>query len=185
VIPWSERTFQYTAKQDCLPSEGVVKLGGRDAREVVFAGPQSFACLDFGRGVWPRRCVWNWGAASGRQAEHVVGLHLGGQWTDGTGMTENALCVDGRLTKISEDLAWDYAPDDFMQPWRIRAPKSGAVDLRFTPFLGRVAGNNTGLVRSVVHQLFGHWDGEIVDAEGRRIRVSELLGWAEEHVARW
>jgi hypothetical protein len=77
VIPWSERTFQYTAKQNCLPSEGVVKLGGRDAREVVFAGPQSFACLDFGRGVWPRRCVWNWGAASGRQAEHVVGLNLG------------------------------------------------------------------------------------------------------------
>jgi hypothetical protein len=185
VIPWSERTFQYTAKQNCLPAQGHVRLGGPAGQRIDFAGAQSFACLDYGRGVWPRRCVWNWGAASGRQGERVIGLNLGGQWTDGTGATENALCVDGRLTKVSEPLSWSYSGDDFMQPWQIRAPRSHAVDLRFTPFLDRVAATNAGLVRSQVHQLLGHYDGEIRDDAGARIEVRGLLGWAEEHIARW
>ena len=41
----------------------------------------------------------------------VLGFNLGGAWTDGTGMTENGICLDGRLSKIggiaytTEDLA--------------------------------------------------------------------------------
>ena len=185
VIPWSDREFQYTAKQNCLPAEGEVALAGASPARISFAGPQSFACLDFGRGVWPRRITWNWGAASGRQGGQVVGLNLGGRWTDGTGMTENALCIDGRLSKVSEPLEWDYARADFMRPWRIRAPQSGSVDLRFTPFLDRVARTNAVVIRSEVHQLFGHYDGEIRDGAGRSIPIAGLLGWAEEHIARW
>jgi hypothetical protein len=185
VIPWSLREFQYTAKQNALPAEGELKLGGASGRRIAFGGPGSFAVLDFGRGVWPRRIAWNWGAASGRQGDRVVGLNLGGRWTEGTGMTENALCVDGRLTKVSESLEWDYAREDFMRPWRIRAPRTGAVDLRFVPFLERVARTDVVVVRSEVHQLFGRYEGEIRDAERRRIPIHGLLGWAEEHVARW
>lgn len=182
VIPWDERTFQYTAKQNCLPANGALVWG--DAT-IDFSGPDAFAVLDFGRGVWPRRCTWNWGAASGRQGDRIVGLNLGGQWTDDTGMNENALCVDGQLTKVSETLVWDYDPNAFMQPWRIRAPQTRGVDLRFTPFLEREAGTNTGLVRSEVHQLLGRYEGEIRDADGTCIPIANLLGWAEEHVARW
>lgn len=49
-----------------------------------------------------------------------MGLQLGGKWTVGTGMTENALCVDGRLTKIGEELDWGYS--DFLGPWTVRTP---------------------------------------------------------------
>jgi hypothetical protein len=182
VIPWNDRTFQYTAKHTALPSQGRVQWG---EREVRFEGPHSFACLDYGRGVWPRRCIWNWGAASGRRGEGSIGLNLGGKWTDGTGMTENALCIDGRLTKVSETLDWRYDPDDFTQPWRIEAPRSGQVSLRFTPFLERVAAARAGPVRSEVHQLFGRYDGHVISGAGERVEVRDLVGWAEEHVARW
>jgi hypothetical protein len=182
VIPWDERTFQFTSKHTALPSRGHVRWG---EREVRFEGRESFACLDFGRGVWPRQCIWNWGAASGWREGGSVGLNLGGKWTDGTGMTENALCIDGRLTKVSETLDWHYDPDDFMQPWRIEAPSGGGVSLRFTPFLERVARANAGLVRSEVHQLFGRYDGHVIPDSGERIEVRRLVGWAEEHVARW
>jgi len=182
VIPWNARTFQFTAKHTALPSRGRVRWG---EREVDFEGPQSFACLDFGRGVWPRHCIWNWGAASGRRERGTIGLNLGGKWTDGTGMTENALCIDGRLSKVSETLDWHYDPDDFMQPWRIEASRSGQVSLRFTPFLERVSRANAGLVRSEAHQLFGRYDGHVIDDSGERIDVRQLVGWAEEHVARW
>ena len=40
----------------------------------------------------------------GRRRAQASGMQLGGKWTDGTGMTENALVVDGRLSKISEEL---------------------------------------------------------------------------------
>jgi len=181
VVPWNERTFQFTSKQNCLPAVGVVTLG---ESETLFAGEQSFACLDFGRGIWPRHCRWNWGSASGRQDGRLLGLNLGGQWTDGTGSTENGVFVDGCLHKLSTDLVWQYDKTHFMRPWHISDP-GGRLALTFTPFLERVAASNVGLVRSEVHQMFGHYDGQITTTEGEVVAVRELTGWAEDHVAVW
>lgn len=181
VIPWNEKTFQFTSKQNTLPAEGVVQMG---KATIPFTGEQSFACLDLGRGIWPRDCVWNWGSASGKQNGRIIGLNLGGQWTDGTGMTENGICVNGRLTKISEDLQWRYDKTDFMVPWRITAP-SGQIDLTFTPFLERIAASDLWLIQSEVHQMFGHYNGCIFTKDGEEIEIHNLVGWAEDHVAKW
>ena len=181
VIPWDERTFQFTSKQNTLPSEGTVNIGEETVR---FSGEQSFACLDFGRGIWPRDCAWNWGSASGRQDGRTVGLNLGGQWTDGTGLTENGICVDGRLTKISETLQWRYDKSNFMRPWHITAP-SGVLDLTFTPFMERIAASNLWLVKSEVHQMFGRYSGTVTTERGEKISVENMVGWAEDHVAKW
>jgi len=181
VVPWNERTFQFTSKQNCLPAEGIVRVG---EQETVFGGAQSFACLDFGRGIWPRHCRWNWGSASGNQAGRLIGLNLGGQWTDRTGSTENGIFVDGRLHKLSNDLTWQYNKKDYKQPWRITEP-DGRVELTFTPFLERVATSNVWLVRSEVHQLFGHYDGTVTTTDGQQVPVKNLVGWAEDHVALW
>jgi len=181
VVPWDERTFQFTSKQNTLPADGLVKWGGQT---MYFNGPQSFACLDYGRGIWPRDCVWNWGSASGRQNGRTIGLNLGGQWTDGTGYTENGICVDGRLSKISETLCWEYDKGDLKRPWRISAP-SGVVDLTFTPFMERVAASDLWLVKSEVHQMFGRYAGTVTTEGGEAIAVQEMIGWAEDHVAKW
>src|SRR5207248_1329256 len=129
VIPWSDAQFQFTSKQNTLPASGFVQLGEEGYE---FTAP-SFGCLDYGRGVWPEHTRWNWGAASGVEGGRVVGLNLGGQWTDGTGMTENGICVDGRLTKIGEDLTFEYDANDRMKPWRIRSEGTNRVDLVFEP----------------------------------------------------
>jgi hypothetical protein len=181
VVPWNERTFQFTSKQNCLPAVGVVTIGGQ---ETTFSGEQSFACLDFGRGIWPRHCRWNWGSASGRQNGRLLGLNLGGQWTDGTGSTENGVCVNGRLHKLSNDLTWQYDKTNFMRPWRITDP-TGRLELTFTPFLERVAASNVWLVQSEVHQMFGHYNGHITTSDGETIPVHNLVGWAEDHTALW
>lgn len=181
VVPWNERTFQFTSKQNTLPAEGSVTIGGQETR---FTGPQSFACLDFGRGIWPRDCRWNWGSASGRQNGRTLGLNLGGQWTEGTGSTENGVCVNGRLSKLSEELTWQYDRADFMRPWRIVGAASG-LDLTFTPFMERVAASDLWLIRSEVHQMFGRYNGYITTAQGETLAVHDLVGWVEDHVARW
>lgn len=182
VIPWSRRRFQFTSKQNAMPAAGSVILG---KETFTFAPGTAYACLDFGRGVWPYASFWNWASASGRTDGHVVGLNLGAGWTDGTGMTENGLTVDGRLTKLGEDVEFLYDPADFTRPWTIRTKGSDRVDLRFDPFFERVAKTDLLILRSEVHQLIGRFTGTVTAAGGLRVAVEGLIGWAEEHRARW
>ncbi|MFE0007148.1 DUF2804 domain-containing protein, partial [Streptomyces erythrochromogenes] len=187
VVPWSDRRFQYTSKHTARPASGTVTVGD----DVLPFGDGAWAVLDHGRGRWPRRVRWNWGAASGRTGGHTVGIQLGGQWTRGTGSTENALCVDGRLTKIGRELVWDFAPDDPLAPWTVHDGRDGQdgqdalVDLRFTPFHVRRVRTDVGLIGSRTDQCFGHYAGTVRDEGGRRIAVDGLLGWAENVRMRW
>ncbi len=114
----------------------------------------------------------------------LINLNLDRQWTDSTGSIENGVCIDGRLHKLSTDLTWQYDKTAFMHPWRISDP-TGRLALTFTLFLERVAASNVWLVRSEVHQIFGHYDGFITTNEGEVVPVNRLVGWAEDHVALW
>ena len=183
VIPWSRERFQFTSKQNCLPVTGTISLG--DERMRLARKDAAFACLDFGRGVWKYRTAWNWGSASTALPDgRALGLQFGAKWTDGTGMTENAIFLDGRISKLSEDIPFVYDERDFMKPWRIKAT-SKRVDLRFVPFHERVAKAKTGLLSSEVHQMFGYYDGFVAPDGGERIAVDHVFGWIEEHKARW
>ena len=181
VIPWSDVQFQFTSKQNTLPASGFVQL---DDERLEFAAP-AFGCLDYGRGVWPEHTVWNWGAASGVQSGRTVGLNLGGQWTDGTGMTENGICLDGRLTKISEDLMFQYDRRARMKPWRVRTAANDRVDLLFEPEFERISESGNADRYMNVHQLFGRYSGRILPDDGESIELSDLFGWIEDQEARW
>jgi len=182
VIPWSRQLFQHTAKHHSMPVKGFVKIGEKryDLHE-----DESFAVLDFGRGVWPRETVWNWGMASQMAGHHRIGLNLGGKWTDGTGMTENAVFVDGKMTKISEDVIFDYDPSNYKKRWTIHTKFSDTVQLTFTPFFGREANTNMRLIRSEIHQLVGYYNGRIRLDNGKFLPIQQLLGTIEEHKAKW
>jgi len=182
VIPWNEQETQFTSKQNTLPASGYIQWG---ERRIELAQP-AFGCLDYGRGVWPLESVWNWGSASGFQGGRLVGLNLGGKWTDGTGMTENGICVDGRLTKIGEDLVVENDSSNWMTPWRVTAPKTGAVDLTFVPEFERASqSGRREAFFTEVHQMFGTYSGSVATAEGERVEIRDLFGWIEEHEARW
>jgi hypothetical protein len=179
VIPWSHDRFQFTSKQNTLPAAGTVQIGDE---EFVFEEGNSFAVLDYGRGVWRYNTFWNWGAGSGIQDGRRIGLNLGGGWTDGTGMTENGLCIDGRLHKVHEDLKWEYDTADFMKPWRVLSDR---VDLRLDPIFERVTKTNLLVLKSQVHQVFGHYSGTVVEDDGRAVAINGLVGWVEQQDARW
>src|SRR5699024_7257623 len=116
VVPWSDRRFQYTVKDVARPARGWVETDG--ARHEVSEG-QSWAVLDHGCGRWPYDVAWNWGAGSGRSAGRVIGLQVGGKWTAGAGVSENALVLDGHLHKIHGELTWDYDIEQWRIPWRV------------------------------------------------------------------
>jgi hypothetical protein len=104
-------------------------------------------------------------------------VQLGGQWTDGTGSTENGLFVDGHLRTIDDDLRWSYDRTDWLRPWRITGE---GVDVTFTPFHERIDRTNLLVVASEIHQCFGTFTGQVLDQ-----RVDGVTGWAEEARNRW
>ncbi|MGC4153145.1 MAG: DUF2804 family protein [Propionicimonas sp.] len=178
VVPWTDRLFQYTVKDVARPATGTIWLDG-----IAHALPEddSWATLDHGRGRWPHRVQWNWGAGSGRTDGRVLGLQVGGKWTDGTGSTENSLLVDGRLYKIGQELVWRYDTDDWLAPWRVTGK---GIDLVFAPEYDKVSSTDLKLISSRTHQCFGTWSGQIA-VDGLTVRIADLFGWAEEVHQRW
>ena len=181
TIPIAGQRFYYNRKVNCLPAEGWVEAQGERA---TLSPDTHLGNLDWGRGVWPYRSFWVWASASGfLPDERPVGLNLGFGFGDTTAATENALLLDGRIHKLGQ-VDFRYNDSDFMQPWRMVSP-DGRVDLQFTPFLDRVATTNLLLITSEVHQLFGHYTGWVRTDDGGVVEIRDLLGFAEEHHARW
>ncbi|MFI0433312.1 MAG: DUF2804 domain-containing protein [Candidatus Nanopelagicales bacterium] len=179
VVPWSDDQFQYTLKETALPARGTVVRGS-----TTYTFDDAWATWDFGRGRWPRNVVWNWGSGAGTSGDHTIGLQLGGKWTDGTPMTENAIFVDGRSHKIGEVLDWSYEPGAWLSPWKVRTA-DGSVNLTLRPKYDRNGSVNLGVVSNTTHQCFGTWHGT-VDVSGLgRISVDGVHGWAEEVSNRW
>ncbi|MHA6258898.1 DUF2804 domain-containing protein [Sporosarcina sp. CAU 1771] len=182
VIPKSRNIYQFTAKHHTLPTSGFVKIGDK---RYDYNPDYSFSVLDYGRGIWPRDSKWNWAMASQRLGGRRIGLNFGGKWTDGTGMTENAVFIDGAMTKIHEDVLFIYDPNSFMDTWKIQSKFSDRVDLTFTPFYERIASTNVKVVSTEVHQLVGYFDGKIKLGHGETLQIRQMLGCSEEHIAKW
>jgi Domain of unknown function (DUF2804), N-terminal/Domain of unknown function (DUF2804), C-terminal len=181
VVPWSRDRFQLNSKHNTLPCEGSIAV---DGERYEMNPADCHAVQDFGRGIWPYRSFWNWGVGTGMQDGVRIGINVGGKWTTGTGANENGLCIDGRLYKIMEDLTWRYDASNWMQPWHVRAERSGMVDLTLHPIAAHRPMLNLGLLRSGGVCSFGRWQGT-VRFDGGEIRVHDLIGWAEEFSHRW
>jgi len=179
VVPWDSKRFQYTRKDNCLPVRGRIVA---DRVEYLVDPATAYATLDHGRGRWPYSILWNWAAGSGRSAGHEIGLQFGAKWTDGTPSTENALRIDGRVQKISQELEWTYDRTDWLRHWTIKGDR---VDLVFTPIYDRQSSFDRVVVLSREHQCFGSFNGHIIDESGRRFAVEQVFGWAEEVHRRW
>ncbi|HRA35155.1 MAG TPA: DUF2804 domain-containing protein [Acidimicrobiales bacterium] len=195
VIPWSSTAFQYTSKHQARPAHGTFSIGGRtrriggdggDGADGEADGGEAWGVLDVGRGRWPYRTRWNWGGGAGTatDGETVVGIQIGGKWTEGTGHTENGMIVDGRLHKIGQELTWTYSWDDPLAPWRVSLP-DGTVDLTLTPRHDKHSATNALVLATEVHQVFGTWSGHVTTDVGRRVEVDGIQGFAEESRSRW
>ncbi|MGB5566210.1 MAG: DUF2804 domain-containing protein, partial [Acidimicrobiia bacterium] len=184
VIPWSSKQFQFTSKHQARPANGSVTVDGRTI-EIGGSAGEAWGILDIGRGRWPYRTTWNWGGGSGYAATgQLVGLQVGGKWTDGTGFTENGVIIDGSLVKIGEDLEWIYNWDDPMAPWTVRSA-DGMLDVTLAPVHDRHSNLNLGVLKNEVHQVFGRWSGCVPDGTGGSLSITDMLGFAEEARSRW
>jgi hypothetical protein len=179
LVPWDDERFHLTSKQQALPARGEVRVDGRLYR----FDEESYACLDFGRGRWPAGVDWCWAFAAGRAGARTIGFNLGSKWTDGTGVTENGMVVDGRVHKIAQSVDFAIDTRDHRRPWRIRAAER--ADLTFTPRSERAVRVPLGIAGFELHQCVGSFSGTLVDDGGEAIAVEDVMGLAESLHARW
>ncbi|MEW6406960.1 MAG: DUF2804 domain-containing protein [Chloroflexota bacterium] len=181
IIPIGERRFYDNTKINCLVAQGFIQYG--DLHEDLQPST-SIGSLDWGRGIWEYRSYWNWASASGFLADgRTVGLNLGQGFGDLSKATENCIVLSGRIYKLGT-VRFDYRSGDYMQPWRFTDDEN-RLDLTFTPFKDRTARTNLGIVFSEVHQMFGRYNGRVILDDGSPLEIRNLIGFAEEHHARW
>lgn len=182
VVPKSRNIFHFTAKHHTLPTTGFVQWG--DSKYTLHSD-HSFAIFNYGRGVWSRQAKWNWAMASQRLGDRRIGLNLGGQWTDGTGMTENAIFIDGQMIKIHEDILFSYELANDKKPWIIQTKFSNHVHLTFTPFFKRISKKDMKLLHSELQQFVGYFNGYINLPGHPPLYIRQMLGCAEENITKW
>lgn len=181
VIPIKGNRFYYNRKINSLPASGSITY---DGQEEILTPDTSIGSLDWGRGVWEYSSFWQWASASGFHDDgRTIGLNMGGGFGDTSQATENAFILDGVIHKLDQ-VSFAYDTEDYMKPWRFK-DNQGRLDLIFTPFKERVAQTNLGIIFSEVHQIFGRYSGEVICDDGEKLEINNLVGFAEDHIARW
>jgi len=186
VTPFKKkRYFYYNQKINCMCAEGKVTAGGK---EYIFNPEDSFAVLDWGRGVWTYKNTWYWGSASGLVDGVPFGFNIGYGFGDTSAATENMLFCNGRAHKLSN--VYFNIPlnndgkEEYLKPWTFTSD-DGRFEMSFQPILDRAACINAFVIKSEQHQVFGRFTGKAVLDDGTEIRVNNLTGFAEKVYNRW
>ncbi len=176
--------FYYNQKINCLRANGVVTLGEKEYR---FYPHDSFAVLDWGRGVWTYHNTWYWSSASGLVDGVPFGFNFGYGFGDTRAATENILFYNGRGHKLGHvifKIPLDKGKADFLAPWRITSD-DGRVDLDFVPVMDRASCTDVKLIKSDQHQVFGHFSGTVILDAGTEIKLDHFFGFAEKVENKW
>jgi hypothetical protein len=181
VIPIGKKRFYYNRKINCMPASGMIQYGRVEDK----LDPKNcIGSLDWGRGVWEYQSFWNWASMSGFLPDgRTIGLNMGCGFGDLSKAGENALILDNHIHKL-EQIHFYYLSGDYMKPWKF-SDVGGRLNLIFTPFKDRTAKTNLAVINSEVHQMFGRYNGEVISDQGEVVKIKDLIGFAEEHRARW
>lgn len=176
------RHFYFNQKINCMRAQGAVKLGDR---EFVFDPEDSFAVLDWGRGVWTYHNTWYWGSASYQVDGVPFGWNIGYGFGNTTAASENMLFYNGKAHKLSA-VKFNIPGDekDFMSPWTFSSD-DGRFEMDFVPVHDRASCTDVKLIKSDQHQVFGNFTGKAILDDGTVIEVKDFPGFAEKVENKW
>lgn len=184
ATPFDKRHhFYYNQKINCMRAKGKVTLGGKI---YTFFPEDSFAVLDWGRGVWTYKNTWYWSSLSSVLDGKKIGFNLGYGFGNNDKATENMLFYDGKAYKI--EAVTFHIPKtgkqyDYLSPWKITS-NDGTVNLTFTPILNRKDHINALIIKSLQDQVFGSFSGKLV-INGKEYEIKDMVGFAERVTNHW
>ncbi|WP_284036607.1 DUF2804 domain-containing protein [Neobacillus sp. 114] len=179
VVPFDEdpTMFYYNQKINCLHPEGTVKIGDK---EYHLSSDDSFAVLDWGRGVWPETSTWYWGSGSGCINGVDFGFNIGYGFGNTSAASENLLIYDGKAHKLDQ-VEFHIPESSYTDPWTISS-SDGRFEMDFIPVLDRHSDTPRDKYRSNQHQVFGKFSGKAVLDDGTVLELSDFMGFAEKVV---
>lgn len=186
VTPFAEdkKAFYYNQKINCMKAAGRVEF---DGQVIEFDPEESYATLDWGRGVWTYKNTWYWGSGNGTVEGRPFGFNIGYGFGDTSAASENMLFYDGtahKLEQLTFLIPQKDGKDDFMSPWKFTS-SDGRFEMDFTPVLDRASCTNVGIICSDQHQVFGYFNGTATLDDGRVLKIENLLGFAEKVYNKW
>lgn len=186
VTPFAEdkKAFYYNQKINCMRATGKVEF---DGQVIEFDPEESYATLDWGRGVWTYKNTWYWGSGNGTVEGRPFGFNIGYGFGDTSAASENMLFYDGtahKLEQLTFLIPQKDGKDDFMSPWKFTS-SDGRFEMDFTPVLDRASCTNVGIICSDQHQVFGYFNGTARLDDGRVLKIENLLGFAEKVYNKW
>ena len=176
--------YYFNQKINTMRASGKVNIG---PVTYEFDPGDSFATLDWGRGIWTYQNTWYWSSLNADVNGHAFGWNLGYGFGDTRAASENMLFYDGRVHKLDRvDFAIPQKDgrDRFLEPWQITS-NDQRIEMRFEPVLDRASLTDALLLKSDQHQVFGRFSGTAVLDDGRKITLDHAMGFAEKVFNRW
>ncbi len=173
--------FYYNQKINCMPARGFITLG---SDKYEFNEKNCFGVLDWGRGVWTYKNTWYWGSASGKIKDgSLIGWNIGYGFSDRSQASENIIFYNGRGHKL-EDVSFQIDPSNYLKPWKFTS-NDGRFEMVMEPLLDRNTKIDLKILKSIQHQIFGYFTGDIILDDGTKVHVNKLLGFAEKVLNQW
>ena len=186
VTPFADHpeAFYYNQKINCMRVEGSIRIGsGAYSCEPA----DTFAVLDWGRGVWTYDNTWYWGSASGLVNGVPFGFNIGYGFGDTSAASENVLIHNGKIHKLSRvrfEIPVKDGKENYLAPWRFTSD-DGRFEMNFEPIMDRNAKTDIGIICSDQHQVFGRFSGTAVLDDGTTLKIDRLTGFAEKVRNKW
>lgn len=179
-----KKAFYYNQKIIGFKANGIIKIGTQKFE----LAENSFGLLDWGRGVWPHKSTWYWGAGIREIGGKKFGFNIGYGFGDTTNATENMLFYEDKAHKLNEVRfnipKNEKGEDDYLKPWTFTS-NDGRFEMNFTPILDRHSKASAIIISSNQHQVFGRFSGKVILDDGRKIEIKNFLGFAEKVANRW
>ena len=148
---------------------------------------ETFAVLDWGRGVWTYDNTWYWGSASGLADSVPFGFNIGYGFGDTSAASENVLFYGGKIHKPSRvlfEIPMKDGKEDYLSPWTFSSD-DGRFEMTFLPVMDRSAKTDLFVICSDQHQVFGKFSGTVILDDGRKLAIRDLMGFAEKVRNKW
>ena len=71
-----------------------------------------------------------------------------------------------------------------MKPWKFSS-NDGRFEMDFKPIIDRQSNTNFIVLKSIQHQAFGYFTGNVVLDDGTKLEIKDLLGFAEDVLNWW
>lgn len=188
--------FYYNQKTNCMATTGTVTVGDK---VIEFKGKEdnSFAVLDWGRGVWPLHETWWWGNGSTvfydeEGKEHIFGFEIGWDFCNTSAASESTAFLDGKAYKLGY-LKFENQTDvvkpldgnwaDNNQIWKITSD-DGSFEMTMTPEYDNYTMLRFIFVGNLCHQVFGKWNGTVRCGD-KTIEVKDMTAFLERSDNIW